>query len=213
MLILLLVFAQAPSISLPPSIQAKPGRLIQIVAKTDAKTVRWFLSSPTDADLIIMESTKSAIFSATEPGKYRLVAYTAIADVPSEPAICDITVGSLPAPPVIPSDPLATSIAAIWGALDEPEKLASKEGLVQAYKAGLALTSDPKILDVGAFNASLIALRRARVGDSRLVTIRDRISDEWATLGNDPSAPFTADTRLKAASIINRVIAALEVLR
>lgn len=212
MLILLLVFAQTPSISLPASIQAKPGRLIQIVAKTDAKTVRWFLSSPADADLIIMESSKQAIFSAMEPGRYRLVAYTASGDVPSDPAICDITVGLTPSP-VNPTDPLATSIAAIWGALDEPERLLSKDGLTQAYKAGLLLTSDPKILDVGAFNAALVALRRARVGDSKLVTIRDRISDEWATLGNDPSAPFTADMRLKAAAIINRVVAALEVLR
>jgi len=208
--ILLALLAQ-PTISLPPTIAARPGRLIQVIAKTDAKTVRWFLSSPADADLIVMESTKSAIFSSVISGKYRLVAYTAVGDMPSEPAICDITVGELVVP--VPIDPLAGSLQAIYSALTEPAKDESVAILLDVYRRGRAIVSDPAILDIGAFNAALVASRRAKLDDDKLATLRDRIAAEWAVLGTDSSLAMNAEIRAKILVIMNRIVLALESLK
>lgn len=211
MLYLLLALIDQPAISLPSTIAAKPGRLVQVVAKTDAKIVRWFLSSPADADLIVMESTKSAIFSSVIAGKYRLVAYTAIGDNPSEPAICDITVGDMIVP--MPIDPLAGSLQAIYSALSEPAKEDSLAILLDVYRRGRAIVSDPTILDIGAFNAALVASRRAKLDDDKLATLRDRIAAEWAVLGNDSSLAMNAEVRAKILVIMNRIVLALESLK
>lgn len=197
-----------PAVQLPATINAKPGRLVQIAAKTEQKVVRWFLSAPDDADMIVMESTRSVIFSAVKPGSYRLVAYTAAGDVPSEPAICDIVVAIVPPKP---DDSLALALAPLWGALQEPEQIKNKVALTEVYKSANAF--DPKLLDLGALNATLIASRRAKVPDDRLVAIRERIGQELATLGNDSSTLLTPELRAKAQGIFERIIAALETLR
>lgn len=205
--ILLALLAQ-PTISLPTTLVARPGRLVQVVAKTDAKVVRWFLSSPADADMIVMESTRSVIFSSVVSGKYRLVAYTAAGDLPSEPAICDITVGELVVP--VPIDPLTTSLQAIYSALNEQGKEESLAILLDVYRRGRAIVSDPAILDIGAFNAALVASRRSKLDDSKLPTMRDRIAAEWAVLGTDSSLDMSAEVRNKILAIMNRIVLALE---
>lgn len=197
-----------PAVQLPATINAKPGRLVQIAAKTEQKIVRWFLSAPDDADLIVMESTKTAIFSAVKPGSYRLVAYTAVGDMPSEPAICDIVVAIIPPKP---DDSLALALAAIWGALQEPEQVKNKVALTEVYRSANAF--DDKLLDLGALNATLLASRRSKVPDDRLVAIRERIGQELATLGNDPSTLLTPELRAKAQGLFTRIATALEVLK
>ena len=207
--ILLSLLVQSPKVELPATLNAKPGRLIQITAKTEQKAVKWFLAS-SDADLIVMESTKSAIFSAMIPGDYRLIAYTAAGDVPSDPSICTVTVGNIA--PIPPNDPLAVALEDIWGALQEPDSKASKAALIATYRDGAALVDDPKIVDFGAFHAALLAARRKRLADDKLLAIRERISAEWQTLGDAPETLLTSEIRGKIRNIMARVVAALEKL-
>ena len=207
--ILLSLLVQSPKVELPATLNAKPGRLIQITAKTEQKAVKWFLAS-SDADLIVMESTKTAIFSAMIPGDYRLIAYTAASDVPSDPSICIVTVGNIA--PIPPNDPLAVALENIWGALQEPDSKTSKAALIATYRDGAALVDDPKIVDFGAFHAALLAARRKRLADDKLLTIRERISAEWQTLGDAPETLLTSEIRGKIRNIMARVVAALEKL-
>jgi hypothetical protein len=207
--ILLSLLVQSPKVELPEKLNAKPGRLIQITAKTEQKAVKWFLAS-SDADLIVMESTKTAIFSAMIPGDYRLIAYTAASDVPSDPSICIVTVGNIA--PIPPNDPLAVALANIWGALQEPDSKTSKAALIATYRDGAALVDDPKIVDFGAFHAALLAARRKRLADDKLLTIRERISAEWQTLGDAPETLLTSEIRGKIRNIMARVVLALEKL-
>jgi hypothetical protein len=211
--ILLSLLVQSPKVELPATLNAKPGRLIQITARTEQKAVKWFLAS-SDADLIVMESTKSAIFSAMIPGDYRLIAYTAAGDVPSDPSICIVTVGNIA--PIPANDPLAVALAValenIWGALQEPDSKISKAALIATYRDGAALVDDPKIVDFGAFHAALLAARRKRLADDKLLTIRERISAEWQTLGDAPETLLTSEIRGKIRNIMARVVAALEKL-
>lgn len=214
--LILLLVAQTPKVELPAELTAKPGRLIQISAKSEQKTIRWFLAGG-DADLIIMESTRTAIFSAMEPGNYKIVAYSAAGDVPSEPAICVVSVGDPKPPspiiPPLPSDPLATALAAIWGGLQEPDRMASKSGLTEAFRQGVTLADDKALLDLGAFTAALRKARMAKVSDGKLMAIRERIGEELATLGEDSQTAFGPELRAKAKAICGRVVAALEALK
>lgn len=207
--ILLSLLVQSPKVELPATLNAKPGRLIQITARTEQKAVKWFLASP-DADLIVMESTKTAIFSAMIPGDYRLIAYTAAGDVPSDPSICIVIVGNIA--PIPPNDPLAVALENIWGALQESDSKTSKAALIATYRDGAALVDDPKIVDFGAFHAALLAARRKRLADDKLLAIRERISAEWQTLGDAPETLLTSEIRGKIRNIMARVVAALEKL-
>ena len=213
--LILLLLAQSPRVELPAELQARPGRLIQITARSENKAIKWFLANG-DADLIVMESTRTAIFSAVENGQYRIVAYTAAGDIPSDPSVCVVTVGDGKPGPIIPpdsSDPFAKSLASIWGGLNEPGKAASKSILADVFRQGMALADDKRFLDLGAFNAALKQLRADRLPGDKLVSIRERIAEELATLGDDSQAAFGPELRAKAKSICGRIVGALETLK
>ncbi|NBW13417.1 MAG: hypothetical protein EBR82_35955 [Caulobacteraceae bacterium] len=213
--LILLLLAQSPKVELPAELQARPGRLIQITAKSENKVVKWFLANG-DADLIVMESTRTAIFSAMESGQYRIVAYTAAGDVPSDPSICVVTVGDGKPGPILPtpeSDPFAKSLASIWGGLQEPNRIANKSALTEVFRQAIALADDKRFLDLGAWNAAVKRLRAEKVGDDKLVAIRERIAEELGALGDDAQTAFGPELRAKAKSICGRIVAALEALK
>lgn len=92
----------APKVTVPTELHTKPGVMIEINAQTNGKIVRWVRLSD-DCGIIPFPDGKTAIFSAPKEGVFKVLAYTAIGDVPSAPAICIVTVGeSGPKPPVPP---------------------------------------------------------------------------------------------------------------
>lgn len=100
--------AQGPSISLPKEVKGDVGDWIVVEATTDGKQVRWVAMSsalkvfPTQ----LLKDSKSAVVQANRPGRYRLLAYTAVGDVPSDPVITYIVVTNGPDPePPTPPDP------------------------------------------------------------------------------------------------------------
>jgi hypothetical protein len=110
-------FADGPTINLPASLTARPGRLVVVKATTNGKAVKW-VSLSDEADLLPYLDN-SAIFNAATPGTYRILAYTALGDVPSEPAICTVTVGepTPPIPPGPPPIPPTPKVAKVWAVL------------------------------------------------------------------------------------------------
>src|SRR3954470_13873563 len=64
--------AVEPAVRLPAEVRARPGRLVRLAAETDGKMVRWA--------------------SAPAPGRYRVLAWTVVGDVPSEAAVCVVVV-------------------------------------------------------------------------------------------------------------------------
>lgn len=101
----LLMIAQAAgqTLTLPDKIAGQPWDFVPVPAKTEGKVVKWVSLDgglklfPVD----LLKDTKTAIVSA-DVGTYRLLAYTAINSVPSDPAICTIVIGT-PGPPVPPT--------------------------------------------------------------------------------------------------------------
>ncbi len=142
--------AADPTVRLPKELKARPGRLLQIKADTDGKTVRWFCPSE-DADLLPYPGAdKTALFVSPTPGKYYLYAYTAAGDVPSEPACCVVTVEAPPPPPPppappAPSDPLIQALQTAYAGDPSPDKA----GQLQLYHTVLAQAATTTVSDAG----------------------------------------------------------------
>ena len=73
-----------------------------IRADTKATKVRWFSCNGGD---VIPQHDNSAIFIASAPGRYRVLAWVCSDGEPSEAAQCWITVGTSPVPPPVPPVP------------------------------------------------------------------------------------------------------------
>lgn len=99
--------SQPPSLKLPDKVSGDPGDFITVKADTNGTTVKWVSLDkglklfPAD----LLKDTKTAIVIGSKEGTYRLLAYTATGDQPSEPAICTITIGTAPEPGPTPPGP------------------------------------------------------------------------------------------------------------
>lgn len=100
--LLLALFCQR--VELPPTIRADIGQFITVrPISVDGGTVEYY---PLDPGLSVFPSSlltdKTAlVFTVYKPGRYRILAYTAKANVPSQPAVTTIVVGEggpLPGP-------------------------------------------------------------------------------------------------------------------
>jgi len=215
--LLLTLLGVDPAVQLPTTMQAKPGRLIQIAAKSEQKTIKWFLVGD-DADLIVMESSKSAIFSATNPGSYKVIAWTASGDIPSDPAICVVQVGDSPAPvpptPPAPVDPLQTTLQGIYGGLQDTKKNEYRRTLAAVYRQAATAINDPQLRTAGELYAVIRRSAVKALPDEALQPIRERLAEEIATvLPTDADAILTEDLRKKALNFYARAANILESIR
>jgi hypothetical protein len=214
--VLLLAFpAWALELTLPATIQVGPGRLKKIEVKTDTKTaVKWFVSS-TDADLIPSESGKYAIFASTVPGVYQVVAYTSDNNGPSDPAICQITVG-VPVPPVppAPSDPFFATLTTAWKA-EAPGQQATVQQLAALYQtAGSSTINDTSLNTAGDFLAKVKAAADSLIPATALPKVRAALATELSShLPTAPTAPLDAATRQTIGAQFVRMANLLEALK
>jgi hypothetical protein len=91
-----------PALELPREAAGQPGDFVKVAAKTDGKAVRWVALDPglNVFPVELLKDSKTAVVTAQKPGRYRLLAYTAAGDDPSDPAVCTVVIGD--APPVPP---------------------------------------------------------------------------------------------------------------
>ena len=103
------VFQQpVPYVKMPEKVEVQVGRLGRIKIETNGKTIRWIVPPELDSfrEFDPDPSVIRLIVVGYADGQYRLVAYTAIGDVPSDPAICVVVVGKGPGPvPPVPPGP------------------------------------------------------------------------------------------------------------
>ncbi len=108
------VLAAPPTLTLPAEVKGDVTAFIKIPAVTTGKNVQWV---SLDQGLNVfpidqLKDTKTAIVTSARAGRYRMLAYTALADELSEPAICVVVVGQPgpepgpgPTPPTPPTPP------------------------------------------------------------------------------------------------------------
>lgn len=207
-----------PIVRLPATVHAKPGRLVKLTAETDCKQVRWFVCG--DADLIPSESGKWAIFSAPAVGSYRVVAFTAAGDVPSEPAVCAVVVEgpTPPEPPTPPTpppdDPFVSALQAAYGADVDQGKADHKKNLASLYRQGAITAQKPTVETWGKLFEVMMVVARDVGLAGKLQAVQGVIQTELKkSLPTDPAKVLDADGRALAAKVFGKVAASLEAVR
>lgn len=90
----------APKLVLPVTVSGDVGAFVTVTAETNGSQVRWVGVTPGlnvfPAELL--KDSRSTVVTASREGSYTLLAYTAINNVPSQPALMQVVIGK-PAPP------------------------------------------------------------------------------------------------------------------
>jgi len=208
-LLLLAVQAFAIEIKLPATVKGAPGEFVTVKACTTGKVVKWVALDkgvalfPQD----LLKDTKTAVLTAPEEGKYRLLAYTSDDKGPSDPAYVTVEIAK-PVPPP-PPDTLAEDILAAFKADAGTDKAADIASLAALYRNAGKILDDPAVTTLGALQAKLQAARRVLVPDDHLVGVRKVVNAELAKLGTSASAPLDDTLKAKAKAQFDRIAKAL----
>lgn len=204
-------FARAdPAVHLPAEVKAHAGRPVRLTAEADGKLIRW-ASASDDADLIPFPDGRTAIFSAAQPGRYRVLAWTAVGDVPSEAAICTVVVDGPTPPPPPPNDPLAEALASAFAADPSPQKSAQRVSLAALYRQAATTCRDPDVKTAGDLFRVLKAATAKVIPDDALTALRQRVGEELRkVLPTAPDAALDAGAREVAGQLFARLAVILE---
>jgi hypothetical protein len=202
-----LALVPVPVIQLPHEMRAVPGRMVRITAETVGKQVMWHLVGE-EADLVPFPAGKVALFSSPKPGRYTVLAWTALADVPSAAAVCTVIVGDPPAPP---ADSWVQEFRKLIRDDTSAEKAQHLAQLAVLYREAGRFTETAEASTVGDLAARIRAAAASLLPADSLVALRKRIADEIAKqLPLDGEQPLDAVTRAKAAKLFIRIAQALE---
>ena len=214
-----------PVVSLPKEVSGEVGDFIRVKSDTDCKEVRWYAADrglrlfPPD----LLRDSRTAIVSSASPGRYRLIAWTARADIPSLAAECLVVVGQPgpgpgpdpPPPPPPPPDPnqaLTESIRTALAAETEAAKVPNTQKLAALFQsaADQVRTSDKST--VYEFYQALRAARATMMGEA-IPLVRRAVGNYLdGILPKTTDAPLDATARnncadafLRVASLLRRV--------
>ncbi|MCS6864832.1 MAG: hypothetical protein RMJ56_06710 [Gemmataceae bacterium] len=217
-----------PVLRIPAEVTAAPATITEIRAETTALVVKWVVLTP-GLSIRSIDAGRGVLVSGL-PGRYELLAYTAVGDVPSEPVRCVVVIRAAPQPPPAPPEPsppprppptpppappdaLYAKLSAAYNADPAPRETKSEHAkdLAALYRAAAKLTDDPGIPTTGEL------LRRVRdaagilIGPQALLEIRRIVASELASL-LPTDAPLTAAQRQSAAQLFRKLASCLEEL-
>jgi hypothetical protein len=210
MIVAALLLLAGQKIELPAEVRGEPGAFIAITPKTDGKRVRYY---SLDAGLNsfpaeLLSNPTATVVTAPAPGRYRLLAYTAIGDMPSDPVIITVVVGEAAPKPKEPSA-YERSLLAIWGAIQEADRDASRVAVAQMYRA-CSVEARKEHGTAGALYEALLKIS-STVPRGKLATLRERVGAEIATVvPDDPGATINAAQRQQVSDIYAITAALLE---
>ena len=225
-MIYLLLLAIGQDLKLPAEVRGEVGSFVTILAETSGKVVKFY---PLDSGLSVfppalLANAKATVVVAAKPGRYRMLAYTAMGDQPSEPAVCTVVIGgdvpppaptppapgpTPPAPTPPGPDPLALSIRGIFGGLQEGNKAQMVAALAKAFRG-----VDPStVATLGQLESALRAQSRG-IPATAIQPIRETIAEHLrSTLGESPELAMDEPLRAKARAELARVATILEGLQ
>jgi len=219
--ILSLIIAQ--QITLPPEVKGKPGSFITIPATTDGSIVQWVVLD-SGLELFpaeLLASTRTAVVIAQSEGTYRLLAYTAKDNNPSQPTICRIIVkqaGPEPTPTPPEPEPEASSfqkrLQTLYGADSSSDKSKHKAALVGVYKELVNATASPEITTYGQLYQVAQRASEKVIPKGALLPVRTEIARYLDDkLPNETKSELTLEERTKCAKEFSLVAKALEALK
>jgi len=201
-----LLFGQ--EIRLPESIAGGPGEFVLVRPETTGKVVRYV---GLDSGLSVFPSgqladQKATVVIAINPGKYRLLAYTAQGDIPSPPIIVQIVIGNGPGP--MPVDALSDSLRAIYGAIQEPGRADTVAKLAIVYRKFSQGFTATRLNDL------FRQMKSETAGIKGCDTLRERLADHLdIALGTDGTATLGPELTSKIKTEFSRIAGILEGLK
>lgn len=219
LLVAVSALADGPAIKVPAEVRGEQGDWITVSATTDGKVVRWVAMSPglRVFPAHLLRDTKTAVVSASRPGRYTLLAYTAAGDEPSDPAICDVVVGEPgpgpgPTPPPGPIDALTKRVqdALTSDAGSEADKRTYAAKLAGFYSAMAKHVDQGNVKTVGDMLSDYQAASKAVLPEGVIVNTRRVCGREvHAVSGEDAERAIDESLKKQLVDIFNKLSAAL----
>ena len=215
-MILMLALICGQKVEMPAEIRGEVGSFIAVRPKTDGKLVRYYSldSGLNSFPAELLSDPTATVVTAPKPGRYRLLAYTALGDRPSDPVIVTIVVGGAapPTPPVPTPGEYERSLLDIYGALQDTDRDATRIALAKVYRACVTECMGNHAT-AGDLYQALVKIASA-VPATKLSTLRDRVGAEVSkVVPNDPTLPITAAQRASVGDIYERTATLLESIR
>lgn len=204
--------------TLPSEIAGQPGAFIAIKPKTAGKVVK-FVALDSGINLFpsdLLADKTATVASSVTPGRYRILAYTALDGAPSEPAIVTVVIGGVAPPdvPPDPEDPLAKAIESLWGALQEPDRETNKSKLVTVYRRAAQIAMNNEIGTVGGLYSAMRDESNKLIPATVLKSIREKAGEAVCEVApTAPATKLTSELRAKIAEIYNRLAKIVEGLK
>ena len=205
-------------LTVTPEIKGPVSGFIPVTAVTEGKAVKYV---PLDAGLQVfppglLVNPKSTVVVAGKSGRYRLLCYSSVGDIPTDPVITTIVVGDQsPVPPPTPPDnELTEALAGIYGGLQDPAKGQKLLQYIDCYRRCVPVVRDTTLTTTEKLYQVLLSQRKASgLQDGDLLPLRQRIGTEWTRVLGTNDVPVTAQHRSDCAVLIQQIITALETLR
>lgn len=220
----LLAFSQVsggPDILLPDQVKAQIGTFVPITAQTKGEVVKFVALDPglSVFPANLLSDKKTTVVVATQNGRYRILAYTSINNIPTEPAFTTVIVGDVnptppnpgPGPNPTPPNPnvpdeLADNIKGIFGGLQESDKTDSAKKLAQVYELAVLEVDNPKYSSLGQLYSTVRAISFQNIKADKLNPIREVIANELdKVVGTDPNIKLDDTTKKKIKEQFKRI--------
>lgn len=206
-------------LTVPPEIKGPVSGFIPVTAVTEGKSVKYV---PLDAGLQVfppglLVNPKSTVVVSGKAGRYRLLCYSSVGDIPTDPVITTIVVGDqspVPPPPPPPDNELTQALAGIYGGLQDPAKAQKLLQYIDCYRRCVPVVRDTSLTTTEKLYQVLLSQRKASgLQDGDLLPLRQRIGTEWTRVLGTTDVPVTPQHRSDCAVLIQQIITALETLR
>jgi hypothetical protein len=216
-----LILLAGQDLKIPAEVTGEVAAFVTVIAETNNKQVKFY---PIDSGLSVfpaalLANQKATVVVAAKAGTYRLLAYTAAGDIPSEPQICKVIIGGgkpdnvppAPIPPTPEKDKLLDALIGIYGGLQEQDKQKHARALADIYRRAAATVD--QFADLGTLYGGIRQSASEVVPAGAIRPIRERIAQETIRqLGDQPTAQLTPALASKAASYFSRLGYVLEEL-
>lgn len=219
-----LILLAGQDLKIPAEVTGEVAAFVTVIAETNNKQVKFY---PIDSGLSVfpaalLANQKATVVVAAKAGTYRLLAYTAAGDIPSDPQICKVIIGGgkpdnlpptpiPPAPPTPDRDKLLDALIGIYGGLQEQDKEKHVKALAGIYRRAAATVD--QFADLGTLYGGIKTSAAEVVPAGAIRSIRERIAQETIRqLGDQPQAQLTPALASKAASYFSRLGYVLEEL-
>jgi hypothetical protein len=207
-------------VTLPKEVPGEPGAFVRVQADTDCGSLQWHALDP-GLNLFpveLLKDTKTAVVTASRPGRYRLLAYGAKGDTASPPAVTVVVIGDAPPGPTPPDptpgpidDPLVKALQAAYDKETATDRAELKGKLAALYRSAAEVTGNATLATWGDLFAVVAAAAQSLGVSGKLPTLQAAVRDgALEKLPTERQRPLDADGRKVAAEAFRRAATALE---